>query len=76
MLERMGRENVRSTAQFAVLADKIEQEYRTEKQGYMPIKYRSAKSVIAAALMRGVPLFDTSGRPRSKNAIANDCRIK
>ena len=77
LVERVCREKVRTVAEFEHLASTLEREYRKDPKASdstMPVKYRSAKSVIAKALRRGVPLVDAAGRRRGKTAVEKDCK--
>ena len=66
---------MKSEHDLSVVLDQFERQYKRETSDpQMPVKYRSAKSVIAKAIRQGVPYLDARGVPRGKTAVEKECR--
>lgn len=73
-LQRMEQPEVKNEVLANVLKnaiDKDESEYKAAhpKMDAMPTAYRSAKSVILAAVKAGISLYDEDGKPMGKSAL-------
>ena len=69
-------QRVKDDADYVRVTSEFEAAYKRliRSTAKMPIKYRSAKSIVGSAIRLGVPYIDTEGKPRGKSAVQNDVK--